>query len=104
MWTLDEARNLIATLQPDLRKMGYHIALAGSVLNVGESAKDLDLWFLPLHGYMSDTVKVLTYLIGVIGPCQALRDSPDYGPDQGWQSKEQQMFLFLNKRIDVFIL
>lgn len=49
MWTLDEAVKLIRNLQPKAHKLGYHLALAGGVLNNGTSDKDLDILAVPMH-------------------------------------------------------
>lgn len=48
IWTLDDGVKLVRALQPEMKKLGYHLALGGSVLNCGESVKDLDLYALPL--------------------------------------------------------
>lgn len=47
-WTLEEALTLIRSLQPEAKKLGYHICLGGGVLNRGSSEKDLDLYFISL--------------------------------------------------------
>lgn len=49
-WTLDEALRLVRGLQPEAKKFGFHVCLGGSVLNMGVSPKDVDLYFLPLRG------------------------------------------------------
>ena len=49
MWTITDALNLIRDLQLNLRKVGYHLALGGGVLNRGGSAHDLDLYLLPIY-------------------------------------------------------
>lgn len=51
VWTLDEALAQIRALQPVVRPLGFHLALAGGVLNKGESRKDLDVVVLPLAGF-----------------------------------------------------
>lgn len=105
MWNLAQALTFIQELQTELRAdMGYHIALAGSVLNVGWSQHDLDLWMIPHHGAESNPLAVATWLFNRLGNYSSLRDSPDYGPDQGWQSNRQIRFDYLGKRVDVFIL
>lgn len=48
-WYLAQALHIIRQLQPQLKPYGYHVCLGGSVLNKGESEKDLDLYFLPLQ-------------------------------------------------------
>lgn len=46
-WTLDEALELIRSIQPIVMDCGYYIALAGGVLNNGMSKNDLDLVAVP---------------------------------------------------------
>lgn len=48
-WRLEEGLTLVRALQEKTRTFGFHIALGGSVLNTGESDKDLDLYFLPFN-------------------------------------------------------
>lgn len=48
VWTIDEARDVVNSIQIPSRRFNYHVALGGGVLNAGESRKDLDLYFLPL--------------------------------------------------------
>jgi len=43
MWTIDEALEFIREHQSKCVELGYHIALAGGVLNKGYSNNDLDL-------------------------------------------------------------
>lgn len=49
MWSLTDAQDVIDSVQLGARNFGFHVALGGSVLNTGESNKDLDLYFLPLN-------------------------------------------------------
>lgn len=46
-WTLENSVELIRILQPLAHKHGYHLALAGGILNRGYSDKDLDVVALP---------------------------------------------------------
>lgn len=48
-WSLDEAIALIRTVQPFARHAGYHIGLAGGVLNKGVSKNDLDIIVMPMN-------------------------------------------------------
>lgn len=48
MWTTDKALALIRTLQPLAKHAGYHLGLAGGVLNKGHSSHDLDITVMPL--------------------------------------------------------
>ena len=47
MWGLNEALEVIRSIQPACHRHRYHAVLGGGVLNVGYSRKDLDLFFLP---------------------------------------------------------
>ena len=46
-WTLENAIELIRLLQPTAHAHGYHLALAGGILNFGYSDKDVDIVALP---------------------------------------------------------
>jgi len=46
MWTLNAALPLIRRIAPIARTHGFSVALYGSVLERGESEKDLDLFFV----------------------------------------------------------
>lgn len=62
MWTLDNALKLIRETQETAKGFGYHICLGGSVLNKGESIKDLDLYFIPLVGVEESIERLLQSL------------------------------------------
>ena len=47
MWELDQALSLTRVLNQLLNTKGWHVALAGGVLNKGSSEHDLDLVFYP---------------------------------------------------------
>jgi hypothetical protein len=69
IWTLEGAQELIATIQPKIRALNYHVALGGGVLNRGYSDKDLDLYFLPFTecGPAAPTVAVREVLRACLG-------------------------------------
>lgn len=46
MWTLDNALPLIQRISPIAQRHGFSVALYGSVLDKGESEKDLDFFFI----------------------------------------------------------
>jgi hypothetical protein len=48
-WTLEDGLRLIRAVQSRAKQFGFHIALAGGVLNNGTSEKDIDLIFLPFN-------------------------------------------------------
>lgn len=55
MWDLHDALKIIRETQETAKGFGFHISLAGGVLNKGFSENDLDLLFIPLSGH--DIVK-----------------------------------------------
>lgn len=72
-WTLDEALRLVRGLQPEAQKYGFHVCLGGSVLNVGVSHKDVDVYFLPLGGKDAQQIDALvTRLEGLWGKAEPI--------------------------------
>ncbi len=49
MWGFKDAIGLIRAVQPLAHLAGYHLALAGGVLNKGESNHDLDIIVMPMN-------------------------------------------------------
>ena len=49
MWELVEALEVIRSLEKRISKVGWHVALAGGVLERGASDHDLDLVVFPDH-------------------------------------------------------
>lgn len=104
IWTHDEALLAIRVLQPKIKPLGFHVALAGGVLNHGSSEKDLDLVFLPLT---NDEAPVLTPLMTLL--CEWFGDidtdfSPSHVPNPYTPYRTQQTFANNGKRVDVFVL
>jgi len=54
MWTLDNALPLVQRISPIARRHGFSVALYGSVLDQGESKKDIDLFFIEQEPDISD--------------------------------------------------
>jgi hypothetical protein len=46
MWTLADALPLVRKISPIAQRHGFSVALYGSVLDIGESEKDLDIFFV----------------------------------------------------------
>jgi hypothetical protein len=101
MWGLSDALDVIREIQPTVREFGFHVALAGSVLNKGTSEKDLDLVFIPLTNLARPVLGPLcTWFVEQWGlpqdnvtdptPCIALR--------------HQASHMLGTKRIDVFVV
>lgn len=101
-WSLDEGLALIRDIQPSLKFLGFHVALGGGNLNRGSSDKDLDLYFLPLTNDKAPDVRpLMTYLTTVIGNPSI--DEGSHSPNTYTPFREQWVFPFAGKRIDVFI-
>jgi hypothetical protein len=110
-WDLVHGLYVIRAIQPQIRKYGFHVALAGGVLNKGESDKDLDLVFLPMGGFdrskdVCDGDALLIYLSELWGQAQPLGADPDYN-----DVAENSLYLHAVKfqtvfgqRIDCFII
>lgn len=108
MWTFDEAMEAVTALQPELREIGYHMALGGGVLNSGTSEKDLDLYFLPLGGLEgkgAESGSVAALLESYFGGFDVIGEQ-DYDAFPGGTSPYalKLKFVFDNRRIDAFIL
>lgn len=57
-WTLDRGLALLRGLEAELSAVGYHCALAGSVMYRGQSAKDLDVVIYPHKTQLADDVEL----------------------------------------------
>lgn len=105
-WTLEEGLSVVRSIQWSIKRLGFHVALAGGVLNNGVSNKDLDLVFLPLtNAERPKLADICTWLFETWGspqdnltdadPCVSYRHQASHivekGPDAG-------------KRIDVFVV
>jgi hypothetical protein len=73
-WFLDDGVKLVRALQGNCKKYGYHITLGGSVLNVGSSDKDLDLYFHPYNDpdIREDSEGLVEWLISLWGAAKSL--------------------------------
>ncbi len=67
-WTMDTALCLIRQMQSGCMKHGYYVALAGSVLNNGQSDNDLDLVLVPMSD-RSKRCQILEVLHHYLGRC-----------------------------------
>ena len=101
-WTLKDALDLIRGLQPESRKHGYHLCLGGSVLNKGESQKDLDLYFLSLGGNTQPRPTELINWLESIWGFSAPIGGGLYPPEANYPYKS--MFNYGGLRIDVFVI
>lgn len=109
MWTLPQALNLIRETQTAAKGFGYHICLGGSVLNAGQSKKDLDLYFLPLLSESLDPKSLIQSLEigwGLSSGDTASWTNPEPGPYHYRLvfSGYGKTHPFPGKRVEVFIV
>ncbi len=103
LWILEDGLRTIRAIQADLKPLGYHAALAGGVLNLGYSFKDLDIVFLPLTNDKAPLPGALMdFLCQVWG--QPSLDEGSHSPNPYTPYREQWVFPNGGKRIDVFIV
>ena len=100
MWTLEQGRAEIQRVQSPSRKFGYHVCLGGSVLNAGESSKDLAVYFLPLDLKSPQPDRLLAWLATMWGSYTPLND-PRYTQLAYYRHK---LRFDIPKRIDVFVV
>jgi hypothetical protein len=110
MWDIDAGLLLVRTIQQDIRKFGFHVAIGGGVVNNGFSEKDLDLYFLPMGGFTanwrrtSNPGELLKYLENLWGLTQAIGND-NYGDREPLSAYRKAAKFYRNKqeRIDCFI-
>lgn len=110
MWTLNEAQNLIRELQPVAARLGYVLALFGSVIETG-TGNDCDLVAFQLPDVLSDGRGLASLL--------SLRVSPNAHCGQGFliapivrqstrtnvpQAESFQFHTEAGKRVDLLVL
>lgn len=102
-WTLASGLKLIRAIQPEVRKVGYHIALGGGVLNKGLSYKDLDIYCLPMmSGGRQPKSDVLVKLLESLwGPGRGIGEG-NYPEEAPYVAKLG--FSYADTRVEVFIL
>jgi hypothetical protein len=101
VWTMSEALELIARLQPASRNYNYHVCLGGGVLNNQRSNKDLDLYFLSLdNGVTDDSDGMLKYLSEQFGAHEPITKA-EYAANSMYEHKVK--FANGGQRIDAFI-
>lgn len=107
MWSLTEAVNFMKLLDPYLKKVGYHAAIAGSVITKGESDHDLDLVVYPNDTTMQNRIELrdalnasglkLKHDLKTVRKSWARKGSHDQKHVEVWEDLD-------GRRIDVFLL
>lgn len=105
MWTLEQALEIVRDLEEGL--IGWHVALAGGVLQKGHSDHDLDLVFFPRN---TSNIQLVDLYRG-LGAYGLTRTHTDADMISHWRSKGSSDFKHVevwtttdDKRVDVIIL
>jgi hypothetical protein len=77
-WILDDALEFIRDKQPNFKKLNYHLALAGSVLNSGQSDNDLDIIILPLGDSVYNPIDLEHFLVDEFNASKLSSSDTDY--------------------------
>jgi hypothetical protein len=103
MWTLDEGLKFVRDIQPVARRFNYHISLGGSVLNYGQSNKDLDVYFLPLdNGCAGEPTALKNWLESKFGLMAPL-GGEEYADESDYLDKFK-LYTLEGKRVDCFVM
>lgn len=105
MWTFASAHNLIQTIQPVLMEHGWFVALAGGVLNHGQSEHDLDLVAVPMKAQLANLEDLqlallkcgfaLTHCVTQMREHWEAKGSPD--------TKYVEVYSIQGKRVDIIV-
>lgn len=106
VWTLANARDLIRTMLPALQLAGYEVALAGSVLKEGMSAKDLDLVIFPISTATQDLemLRVALRTAGLVLKYDEETVKRRWRTLGSEDEKHVEIFEHQGRRIDIFFL
>lgn len=106
-WTREEALEVCAAIEVPLKKVGWAIALSGSLLTKGKSTKDFDLIVYPYTTANADKMAVKTLLLSMGFTCvheeAVVKEtwkrlgSSDTKHVEVWATDQ-------NKRVDLFFL
>lgn len=104
VWDMTSGRALVSRLQTWSRSYGYHVCLGGSVLNKGQSAKDIDIYFLPLNnGNPPAPVNLVRKLQFKLKSVVTPFTSKEY-PERELPYILKGKMSYQDKRIDIFVM
>jgi hypothetical protein len=106
MWYRGEAIQLIQDVREIALRHNYHVALGGSVLHVGHSLKDVDVYFLPMHGTGHPNCEGLLGALDLHwGIAEDMADRDKYPTERGYRAAKKVFWrLEPHKRIDFWVL
>ena len=104
LWTLEQGLRFVRLLEQALAPH-YHVALLGSVLQKGESAKDIDIMIVPHTTERNNIWEIWSLLNGFglhfkIG-CDVVHDA--WRKAGSADTKHVEVWTYRGKRVDVFI-
>lgn len=105
-WTFEEALRFVRTLEKHLALAGYHVAMAGSVLEKGHSTNDLDLVLFP-HNTGKVDVYVLRAALDLAGLSPVVSRATvaaAWERRKSTDAKHVEVWAYVNKRVDLFFL
>lgn len=102
LWTLKQALALIRKWQPLAWGCGLHLALAGSVLNRGDSVKDLDIIVMGMNNGDAPNWHKFKRLTGID---TAIMSVEDYLEMENALNDGRKLYksAYRGKRIDFFV-
>lgn len=109
-WTLELAFDLIRKLEKHLAPVGFHIAMAGSVLHKGQSSNDLDLIAFPHDTSHVDMTKAFDALMsaGLVLVHPRWRVAKAWVRQESTDTKHVEVWNYIENgrdyRIDLFFL
>jgi hypothetical protein len=106
MWNRSQAYQLIADVREVAMRFNYHVCLGGSILHVGHSDKDVDIYFLPMHGTGRPDCDGLIGALDIHwGYAEDMADRDKYPTEAGYRAaRKVQWKLEPTKRIDFWVL
>jgi hypothetical protein len=101
VWTIEEAVELVRSIQPHLHAVRWHATLGGGTLNRGSSEKDCDVYVLPFSGEESST-SALGAVAAHWGAYEPMSETGEYADDPRFDYMVK--FIVGGKRVDCFVL
>lgn len=105
-WTLREGVVFLQHLQLHVGPVGFHVALAGSVLLKGGSKKDLDIIIYPhtTQHQNYETLRMALQRAGLRPNMSAAEIKRAWEKKLSWDQKHVESWTYIYKRVDLFFL
>lgn len=105
-WILEDALVFVRKLEKHLALAGYHVAMAGSVLEKGHSHNDLDLVVFPHTTGKMDTyvLRAALDLAGLSPVASRATVAAAWERQKSFDTKHVEVWTYNSKRVDLFFL